>query len=385
VRRPPSAPLASFADLFGPGLRDPRASLKNERLLLTYSGRGAIYLYLAALRQGRDLDPRRSVVLAPAFHCPTVIDPILHAGFDIRYYSIDQHLRPVPGEFLSLLDNSVAAALFIRYFGLTPAELDLHASVRQSGARVIEDCCHSFLEGEPVQLVRSGADATIYSFYKLAPIAHGGGLLLGERDENLGVALRRTPIAGQWGAARAFATQCRQSFVERVAERGRPVEHPRHVELEPVVQRSAAEAYPYDSEKSGWEIPSVSQRLLRRTAWEPIAAARRRNYRLLLSTFPADPRVQPLLSEDPQDNVPWGFPVIAQERSAIDYRIRASGVPVYSFGETLHPHMTRRAGAEVAMRALELSRAVFVISIHQQISPQVVGRFPAMIQKVLST
>lgn len=353
--------------------------------MLTHSGRGAIFLYASSLRRSGRLPSSRNVILAPAFHCPTVIDPLLHAGFEIRYYPVDESLRVRSNEFLEQLDSRVAIAVFIRYFGLTPAETSLYEVVRDCGGRVLEDCSHSFLEGEPAALCSSGAEATTYSFYKLAPVDCGGGLMLGSQDHDLTVALEPAPLVED---VRIMGRILDRTLHEGLASMtrassGEGTNSPDDSDLQPVVIRTAEDAYPYDASRANWRMPLLSRALLRRVDLNAMAASRRRNYDSLLASFPASSRIRPLLAGRAGNRVPWGFPVIARERASLDYRIRAAGVPVFSFGEVLHPHSIANASVRTRDEAIELSRSVFAIAIHQQMKTEVVADFGPRIQSVL--
>lgn len=386
MRRPPTSVLPTVSGLLSAPEKTVEAFAgPHRRLWLTHSGRSALYVYASTLRRSGRLSTSRNVILAPAFHCPTVIDPLLHAGYEIRYYPVDETLRARSEEFLAALDERVAVALFIRYFGLTPAESALHKAVRQSGGRVLEDCSHSYLDGEPVGLCSSGADATTYSFYKTAPIACGGGLLLDSQDSNLEIELLPSPMREE---LRITADMISRTIVTQLDAFKRHIENGHDdteaaADLQPVVLRSAADAYPYDTTQAELRMPWLSRQLLNRVDVEVLAAARRRNFMALLRAFPASKHVRPMFSGEVGTRVPWGFPVVSEQRANIDYRIRAAGVPVFSFGETLHPHMIANAPGRTRDEAICLSRSVFAIAIHQDITAASATEFGSMIGRAL--
>ena len=133
-----SAPFPSlhFSDLQSKPKRNAFfSSAEASRLYYTYNGRGAIYQVLRCLpeSQGRS-------VLVPAFHCPTVVDPILRAGYRVIYYEITPDLKVDCADVLRKLSDDVAAVVLINYFGF-PADIDpILADCRASGALIIEDC-----------------------------------------------------------------------------------------------------------------------------------------------------------------------------------------------------------------------------------------------------
>lgn len=178
MKRPPAQPHLHWRSVRYTAGAVTWASLEDSHAVrLAYNGRAAIYQYLIHLRH-LSRDGSRNVVLVPAFHCPTVVDPVIHAGYEVRFYSVDATLRVDREDFLRVLDERVVVALFIRYFGLTRLDRELVKSCRAAGAVVLEDCSHSFLEANPLRIADSGADATTYSFWKLIPGLAGGGLLV---------------------------------------------------------------------------------------------------------------------------------------------------------------------------------------------------------------
>src|SRR5262245_47476187 len=94
IRPPPSLPELRWRDLIG---FPPRATSwkhlpNSRRVRLAFNGRAAIHQYFVSLAS---TSPKRSrrVVLVPAFHCPTVVDPIIHAGYTVRYFAVDPDLK----------------------------------------------------------------------------------------------------------------------------------------------------------------------------------------------------------------------------------------------------------------------------------------------------
>lgn len=377
MKRPPSTPQLRWAHF----TRHPPGSYwtdlpGSERVRFTYSGRAAIYQYLLGLRRLGGLQPQRSVVLVPALHCPTVIDPVLHAGFNVRFYAIDRSLNVVAEDILGKLDGTVAAALFIRYFGLSVVDRALVEACRSAGARVIEDCCHSFLAANPLRLADGAADATVYSFWKLAPSRVGGGILLPDPGPSPELPDQQKPSArDSWLRAKALAREVGAApleAAERTLHRRHSVEPP----PTPVVRRPAAEAYPYDPVASSWRMPRTAELILRSANLRQIADVRQRNFRQLAAALAATRDLTPLWGALPPDSCPWGFPILLEKRRERDYLMRARGLSVFTFGEVLHPLLFESADAGCSMieTARYLSDTLLCVAIHQDItSAQVAG------------
>jgi dTDP-4-amino-4,6-dideoxygalactose transaminase len=326
----------------------------------------------------------RNTVLVPAFHCPNVVDPVVHAGFDVRFYAVDERLRVDAEDFLRKLDGKIAAAIFIQYFGFPCMPAELVMACRQAGATIIEDCSHSFLQASPLRIACSGADATTFSFWKLLPGGVGGGLLLGDADREtsplrlsppcIGDSLRRSNIA----LRQLLEDEIEVASRIRGRVRARPRQEP---EPTPAVRRPAAEAYPYDPEASSWGMPRLMNRVLKCSDLSAVVTARRRNYQGYLSGLVPSSEMSPAFPDLPADVCPWGFPVILDRRGERDYLIRAAGVPLFTFGEVLHPllfdHHAREA--EMLDRARYLSDRLLAFSIHQGLEAAAVWRFAEVV------
>lgn len=380
MKRPSTHPTLDWGGLRRPAKGTSWVDLVDAwRVRLTYSGRAAIYQVLQNLGRRRSPGRQRTTVLVPAFHCPTVVDPVLHAGYAVRFYAVDRGLRVVESDLRNKLDESVAAAVFIRYFGFTDDLDALFRDVREVGARVIDDCSHSFLSSSPLRLASRNADFTTYSFWKLVPCITGGGILTSAGLESAPDAWP-TESRGAGSTTNAAAV-IRELFAPQLgflsdaaaglAGRKRPTVEPRSIVL-----KSAAEAYPYDRSAADWTMPIAARLVLSRANLKEVAESRRRNYASFGRTLVSCDDISPIRSGLGDDVVPWGFPVLLRKRSKRDYLIHAKGVPVFSFGEVLHPLLLEQHRHESAMMdsAIFLSRTLLVFAIHQCLStPQVEG------------
>src|SRR5262249_33832431 len=110
------------------------------------------------------------------FHCTTVVEPVLRAGFVVRFYRVCQDLTVDLDDVARQLSGEVKAVLVIHFFGFqTPLEPFL--ALRKSyGFYIIEDWAHSFLAGPEPHLPGLQGDFSVFSFYKHTACFAGGGL-----------------------------------------------------------------------------------------------------------------------------------------------------------------------------------------------------------------
>jgi dTDP-4-amino-4,6-dideoxygalactose transaminase len=59
-----------------------------------------------------------------------------------------------------------------------------------------------------------------------------------------------------------------------------------------------------------------------------------------------------------------------EERSRLDYRLKNLGVPLFTFGDTLHPLLQERSEHAVRADAELLSRRLMLLSVHQNLSSE---------------
>jgi len=158
--------------------------------LYTTSGRAAIYqaLKLLPLSAGAS-------VLVPSYHCPTMIAPVVLAGFRVVFYGI----RPNGLPDLDSIDGSVASAggamIVAHYFGLPQSLAEVRAWCDARHIALIEDCAHSFFGTAGGRPVGAWGDFATASLSKFFPVSEAGLLA----SAHLGVAGASLSPAG-WTA-----------------------------------------------------------------------------------------------------------------------------------------------------------------------------------------
>src|SRR5262245_25154687 len=103
-----SDPLVRFGDLTRPRRAATSRVLGSARLHYTYNGRGAIYQLLEGIPASRG-----DSVLVPGFHCTSMIDPVLHAGYRPEFYRIKRDLSVDHDDLRRRLRPGVAAVIIV--------------------------------------------------------------------------------------------------------------------------------------------------------------------------------------------------------------------------------------------------------------------------------
>ncbi len=389
MRPEAGGPPPTWPELTGDDLRPPATAVRWHSLEATgdihytYTGRAGIFQYLTALRRSLPGSSRRCHVLVPAFHCPSVVDPVLHAGFEVRYYGITEQLGVNDHDLLTKIDEHTAAVLFIRFFGIGAISPTLITAVRAAGARVLSDCSHSFLLASPVALAGGEADATVYSFWKTIPSSTVGG----------GVWCTDVSVNAFWPQQSSAGVRHQLQFLrDLLGELLKGERQPAGTELadpvaEPAIRKSCELAYPYAAALSYAKMPLAAGWILRRVDLGAVARIRRDNYRLFCEHLVARPDLQPAAPLLGDADVPWGVPVVMHNRGERDYLIRARGVPLFTFGEVLHPSLLREQKQYPAMveAAQFLRDNLLVFAIHQHLGPAAVRHYAGIVNRFMES
>ncbi|MGQ3096325.1 MAG: DegT/DnrJ/EryC1/StrS family aminotransferase, partial [Roseateles sp.] len=139
--------------------------LPHTRLLT--SGRAALFAAMKALGAGAGTS-----VLAPSYHCPTLVAPLRAAGAAVQFY-------PLGPDGLPALDAitpapSTRALVVAQLFGLPRSLAAVRAWCDARGIALVEDCAHSFFGQAGERAVGHWGDLATASVSKFFPVSEGG-------------------------------------------------------------------------------------------------------------------------------------------------------------------------------------------------------------------
>ena len=169
-----------------------------------WAGQGRLYSRARyALREAFSLSGvgPAGTLLAPSYHCRTMLDPALALGAPISLYHLQADLRPDLDDIAQRMRSAVVpvrALLAPHFFGLRQDLAALAALCRQHGVTLIEDCAHALPLRSPANGMGSTGTWCVASPYKFFPCEDGGALWSGT-----GQALPAAPAlqAPSWRAA----------------------------------------------------------------------------------------------------------------------------------------------------------------------------------------
>ncbi len=168
-------PAADAAERFAADLA---AYLGVSHCLLASSGRTALYVLLATLRDLPALHGRGEVVL-PAYTCPSLAKVVLDAGLLPRLVDIDPVTHTYIGEGLAAAVGPATLAITcVHPYGLALPIDDAIDLAHGAGAVVIEDAAQALGARWAGRPVGTRGDFGLYSLGPGKPLSTGGGGIL---------------------------------------------------------------------------------------------------------------------------------------------------------------------------------------------------------------
>ncbi len=367
--RIPTHPILSLGSfLRGKGGRIPSVLDAGATCFVT-SGRVAIALALKQMKIG----PGDSV-LVPAYHCSSMIEPVVWSGATPVFYRIHGDTSIDLDDVAAKLDGTTKAIMVTNYFGFPQKLSTIRAFCDSHGLLMLEDCAHCFLgehEGKPVG---SFGDYAIASSMKFFPIYEGGCLISsrhaldtvrlrsaglgfefkagvntledGFEYQRLGLlkALLWLPMLLKdfaWGQIKARKADGVQSFAPGSSDGG----------------------FSFDPAWLDKRSSFFSRRMLKAVSRRRMGALRRKNYLKLQQALSGLPGCRPLFPSLPDGVYPWVFPLLSDDARTFFTALKMQGVPIIRFGEYLWPGVD----ASVCPSSVDLSQRVMSFSCHQEL------------------
>ena len=285
-------------------------------------------------------------LLAPAYHCRTMLDPAIRLGAKVLLYDLNPDLSPNLASLtanLSACHQPVKALLVTHYFGFSQALEPLTAFCEKHEIDLIEDCSHAlFTKSTPGALARKGAMgqtgrygvASPYKFFA----CEDGGLLWCNADEQLPDDHEYAPTLTQelrgflHSAQRAFAKNKVlnidlidaeiKALTDKLSLTGRDE---RKQATEPSTHYVAAEEHLKSLAWSRW--------VMRHTHVERLANRRRENYQKWTNAVVNLPHCRALFPYLPDDCVPYMFPLKIDHPEIHFLALKQLGVPVWRWDD----------------------------------------------------
>lgn len=287
-------------------------------------------------------------LLAPAYHCRTMIDPAFRLGASVRLYSLTPDLRPDMDSLRDLVERvkspSPRALLVPHYFGFSQSLAELVAFCAEHQLLLIEDCSHSYFGQTDLGPVGSVGDYSVASPYKFFPSIEGGVL----RARN-GLGISAPPGKRRQAKAEAslllqylqdirsyeseaFPTDDHVSALDSELKRIRLADAKQP--LDGLISQAAISAH-YVLSDEARQSAQLSRWIVRHTNISQLVELRRRNFLLWIDGLRGLPNCQPLFSELPEDVVPYMFPCYIEYPQEHFVLLKRLGFPIWRWDEMM--------------------------------------------------
>ena len=368
--RIPTKPVLSRAS-FRPGGGHAPSILDTREARLVTSGRVAIALALRQMGVGPG-----DRVLVPAYHCASMIEPVVWLGATPVFYRIHPDTQVDREDVASKLAGA-RVLLATNYFGFPQNLSALRAFCDQHGLMLLEDCAHCFLGEHNGQPVGSFGDYAIASTMKFFPIYEGGCLVSARHS----LAPVRLESGGFKFEAKMAVNALEDGFeYQRLGTLRRLLALPlglKNLLLGQLKRRShgaPAAPAPRSSEGGFGFDPAwlhkrgalFSRMMLRLVSRSRMGALRRSHYRRLQDALAGLPGCRPLHAALPERVYPWVFPLYVEAPETVFDSLKKDGVPIVRFAE----YLWQGVDASVCSASVDLSRHVLQFPCHQELQEQ---------------
>ncbi|MFG6489588.1 DegT/DnrJ/EryC1/StrS family aminotransferase [Roseateles sp. BYS78W] len=377
LARQPTRPTFGWDHLGGPREAGLPAvdDLPHQRLLT--SGRAALFAACKAL----GVQPG-DTVLAPSYHCPTLVAPLRAAGAAVQFYPLGPDglpaldaITPAPG---------TRALVVAQLFGLPQSLAGVRAWCDAHGIALVEDCAHSFFGQAGERPVGHWGDLATASVSKFFPVPEGG-LLASARP------LPPQPLqpAGARQQIKAWV-----DLLERGSEQGRLTGLNTALgalfRLKNGPPRAASAAGPTrppteaemmaecDLARSEQAPPALTRHLFGLPRGR-IVARRRAHYEMLHRLTQGLPGARPLFGVLPAQAAPYVMPLWVDDAEPVYAALRAAGCAVFRWDRVWPgvPDFADDHGARWRTHVLQLL-------CHQDLTDAALAQTVAVLRRALS-
>lgn len=313
---------------------------KREGVQYFFWARSAIYHGLSALRMERGKE-----VLVPAFHCKSLVDPILLFGGKTRYYNVGRDCSVDRGDLVSKIGGNTGAIVIVHYFGF-PQEMEtLRESCREKGILLVEDCAHVLpFAGSDPDLGRSG-DFSVFSIRKFFPMCDGGALVLNRPAPPPNVRCRKDPFFAMKETRRFLGRLAHDSgwtFLEKpykrlASLRGKDGNVSPGERGGPVPESGDLHSMELGKDNVDLGMSIWSRRVFDNADVASIVAKRRYNYGYFANALSGCGRLKMFFPEMKEGICPLVFPFSADGRKDFHLELRERGIPATTWGGVVHP------------------------------------------------
>jgi len=354
--------------------RAPGFPFTARRLVPFYFARNAVFHAVRLLGlAGRE-------VLVPAYHHGVEIAALVAAGAVPRFVRVDARMRLDLDHLAAAAGPRTGAIYVIHYAGMPQPMDEVRAVARRIGVPVVEDCALALYSSEGGRPLGSTGEVAVFCFYKTVPVPNGGALVV--NDPGVRTVLPRAVAPPLPSTLSHAVGSLLSNLAYRAGEPGRQVRAAARRAAQLVREASGLRPVStgtsrFDPEAVHLGMSALSRRILSHVDPEAVVAARRRNYFLLLGSLRAV--AEPVFPELPAGACPLFYPLVCDDKAAVQARLAAAGIETVDFWRTGHPLSTAADFPDVA----RLREKVLELPIHQDLGPGEMAHVARAVQEAL--
>ena len=338
----PIAPLPSLPSFFSRMKTNAPFILDTEsRIEYVTSGRVAIAraLQMAGVTAG-------TRVLVPAYHCPSMADPITWMGALPIYYKCDADLTPNGSDLERKTDEHTRALIVVHYFGFAQPQIEKLAEF--CGAHkitLIEDCAHAIFGHHNQRTLGSFGQHAIASPAKFFPIYDGGIHIMNSDSTESPEALSRAqtsfelkalinPIEKSVIYQHFFPFNTLFKILFMIMDALRKLRKSKNVngeggDLVASSPDSVDGGFAFDPSWLNIRMSFSSRLSLKLASKRRIVERRRKNYLKLVAAFAEIDGCRSVFASLPDMIVPYVFPLVVDNAPTVFDQLKSEGVPIY--------------------------------------------------------
>lgn len=318
-------------------------------------------------------------LLAPAYHCRTMLDPALALGGAVGFYHVNPDLTPSLDSIKAGIGASapaVRALVVPHYFGVEqpPALMQaLAALCGQHGITLVEDCSHAWQVAADRARMLPEADPrlVVASPYKHFGCEDGGVLWGGAAV----AALAQASGAGLLDEAKALKGALSRSRAARASAAHAPAQADAAERGATVTEHSDQPSPLYQRTLEQRDSLALSRWVMRRTRLTPLAERRRQHYRAWSAAVAGIAGARALFPTLAADCVPYMFPLEIARPDPFFFQLKQAGLPIWRWDD-----MALSDCAVASRYRLHLLH----LPCHQDLTPVQMGWMTSLLAKVLA-
>lgn len=362
------------------------APVGGSRTYYLFWARNAIYHGLTALKIGPGDN-----VLVPSFHCTSVVEPMLRHGAQVKFYNIENDLSPKISDIEEKIDRNTRALFVIHYFGF-PQKIEAFKQLaRRYGLFLIEDCAHVLTgnaqNGAPLG---SFGDISIFSWRKFLPLYDGGQLVINNPELEVSIPADGGSLLFSFKVANNILDKLIDGSDHKLVQKMTRISRIPSVIVRRLSRANghASKALDVSSYDLDFDLASVnlkmsalSKYILRNIDLTDVVAKRRDNYLRLLDALKSFAGVTCVYPDLKENLCPWVFPLLVHGSGDFHLRLRASGIPAFTWSGVIHPSLP----LDQFPKSRFLYDNLVFLPIHQSLNEKQIAAMIYVLQKELET